>query len=116
MGPAERRRGLDALLVAGQGLWCPQPFREARPAWCAEYPALTETLLALDEITCTALNDDAAAARQWLGRHLRGTPAGEILAEVAAWTDLPMAAGSAAKALPTSGHWAWSVASVRRSI
>lgn len=109
MGPAERRRGLDALLVAGQGLWRPQPFREARPAWCAEYPALTETLLGLDEVTCTTLNDDAAAARQWLGRHLRGTPAGEILAEVAAWTDLPMAAGSAAKALPTSGHWAWEI-------
>lgn len=36
----ERKAALEALLLAYQFLWRPQPFREPEPAWCADHPAL----------------------------------------------------------------------------
>ena len=49
METGERRRRLDTLLAAFAHLWRPQPFRQARPAWCEDFPALTAELLALPE-------------------------------------------------------------------
>ena len=43
----ERKAALEALLLAYQFLWRPQPFREPEPAWCVSHPApARETLTA----------------------------------------------------------------------
>lgn len=70
MRAAAHRRQLDTALLAWRELWHPQPFREARPAWCAQWPALTAALLALDDAEATHLNDDAPAALRWLAGYL----------------------------------------------
>ena len=53
----ERQRGLDAVLQSSQALWHPQPFREIRPQWAIEQPALTTELLALDDDAVEKLID-----------------------------------------------------------
>lgn len=44
-----RRDALGEVLLAAAPLWRPQPFKEARPAWCAAFPALTARLLDLPD-------------------------------------------------------------------
>jgi hypothetical protein len=67
---AAHRRQLDTALLAWRQLWHPQPFREARPAWCEQWPALTAALLALSDADAAHLNDDAPAALRWLAAYL----------------------------------------------
>lgn len=52
---------LDQFLKANQNLWRPQPFKERRPAWCADAPVLCEALLDLPdhELGCYAQDDQA---------------------------------------------------------
>ena len=70
MRAAAHRRQLDTALLAWRQLWHPQPFREARPAWCEQWPALTAALLALSDADAAHLNDDAPAALRWLAAYL----------------------------------------------
>ena len=49
MNLVQRQGRLDAMLAAFRPLWHAQPFREIRPDWCAQWPALTAELLALDD-------------------------------------------------------------------
>ena len=65
----ERQRGLDAVLQSSQALWHPQPFREIRPQWAIEQPALTTELLALDDDAVEKLNHDGQAANDLLAKH-----------------------------------------------
>jgi hypothetical protein len=87
VSPAERKAGLEALLLAHAGLWRPQPFKEDTPAWCQAHPALAAEVLALSEHEVTRLNGDNAALIALVGRHI---PA---LADLAALIDLPAAPG-----------------------
>ncbi len=82
----ERQRQLDTLLLNFQALWHPQPFRELRPAWCEQWPALAAELLALPEAEVAALNDNSAAGLYLLARHL------PEVAEIAALADVPACA------------------------
>lgn len=78
---------LDGLLAAHDWLWRPQPFKEARPGWCAQLPALAAELLALDDAEVQRLNDDDVALIGLLSRHLPG------LHELAALMELPQRSG-----------------------
>jgi hypothetical protein len=80
---AERKAGLEALLLRFQHLWRPQPFKIETPDWCAEYPALTAELLALDDATVDRLSADNAALIALLARHV------PELGELAALIELP---------------------------
>ncbi|UCV02407.1 methyltransferase [Dechloromonas denitrificans] len=94
----DRQRQLDALLLNFHALWHPQPFREIRPAWCRQWPALTAELLALSDEAVVHLNDDGAAALTLLARHL------PEVAALAALVDVPARPGAA---LTDYGpHWA----------
>lgn len=104
---AERRKRLDEGLAAFRDLWHPQPFREIRPAWSQARPALAEELLALPDEGVTHLNDDGAAAIEWLARHV------PEVAEMGHLTVLPVAP---AVPLPDFGpHWAWEIPGRKRS-
>lgn len=103
---AERQRQLDRLLPVFRDLWHPQPFRESRPAWCEQWPALTAELLALPDDVLARLNDDDAAARAWLGRHL------PPLAELGALAAVPERPRSALAAL--DARWAWEIPGRKR--
>ena len=70
MSLLERQKQLDSLLPLFQHLWHPQPFCERRPAWCQEWPALTERLLALSDADAEWLNQDGAAAMALLAEYL----------------------------------------------
>ena len=83
MNLAERRSALEQLLLDHAPLWRASTFREARPDWCADHPALSAALLALDQTTLDALTGDAAQALAWLSPML---PALKPLAEL---TELP---------------------------
>ena len=101
MSLAERQSSLDTLLYGAHDLWHPQPFREIRPAWCADYPDLLAELLALDDATTEALNNEGRAALGFLARHC---PA---VAELAALSAIPACASS-----PKVEHgwrWAWEI-------
>lgn len=103
---AERRQQLDAALLLFRELWQPQPFREARPAWCAAWPALAAELLALSEAEAARLNAGDAAALALLARHL---PA---VAEIGHLAELPVIQG---KAPPAQGErWAWEIPGRKR--
>lgn len=71
MRHAERKARLEALLLGNQALWRPQPFKIETPDWCAEYPALTAELLALDDATVDRLSADNAALIALLARHVQ---------------------------------------------
>lgn len=92
---------LDALLVAQQALWQPQPFKQARPSWCASYPLLAEALLGLDDAMLDQLSDDDAALRVFLARYV---PIVDELARLVClprWACQPLA--------PYSAHLTWDV-------
>ncbi|MDD5295891.1 MAG: methyltransferase [Rhodocyclaceae bacterium] len=61
MNPFLRYRRLDSLLAGLAGLWRPLPFRELRPRWCGELPALAEHLLSLEEAAVDVLIGDNGA-------------------------------------------------------
>ena len=67
---AHRRDLLETLLLGSQQLWQPAPFREHRPAWCAEYPELTRELLTLDDRAVRHLSEDSNHSIAWLSSHL----------------------------------------------
>ncbi len=106
MSLAERQQRLDSVLQDAYALWHPQPFRERRPAWSDEYPALTAQLLNLDDLTAEHLNRDGHAARQLLARHF---PA---IADLDAISDFP----APHEALPfkPGGRWAWEIPGRKR--
>ena len=83
MNLAERRSRLERLLLDHAPLWQASTFREARPAWCADHPALCTALLALDDVTLDALTADSALALGWL------LPMLPALKPLATLTDLP---------------------------
>ncbi len=102
----ERRQRLAAALHAFHPLWHAQPFREPRPAWCAEQPALAASLLALSDEAAVALNDDSDAALALLARYL------PELAEVPSLTAVPEC-----RTQPLTDHgarWAWEIPGRKR--
>ncbi|MGE5492073.1 MAG: methyltransferase [Actinomycetota bacterium] len=106
MRPAERRLGLDEGLADFRYLWHPQPFREIRPAWCNELPALADELMALPDEAVAHLNNDGIAALEWLARHVPEVDGIRRLAELPA---------GAASPLPDHGaHWAWEIPGRKR--
>lgn len=103
---AERQRALDLALPASREFWHPQPFREIRPDWCAQWPALASELLALPDDEVVRLNDDGAAAMALLARHLP---------EVAAVPHLAVLPVCPRVALTEQGpHWAWGIPGRKR--
>ncbi|MBE0509219.1 MAG: methyltransferase [Gammaproteobacteria bacterium] len=70
MNHAARLAALEELLLAHQGLWQAQPFKQARPDWCTEYPELTAALLTLDETQLAQLSQDEAALWPVLAAYL----------------------------------------------
>ncbi|MFZ5484086.1 MAG: methyltransferase [Pseudomonadota bacterium] len=70
MRHAERKAGLEALLLRFQPLWRPQPFKIETPDWCGRHPALTHALLGLDDAHVGALETDTQALIAWLTPHL----------------------------------------------
>ena len=98
---SERRSRLAAVLQAFHPLWHAQPFREQRPAWCEEQPALTANLLALPDEAAATLNDDSDAALALLAKYLP-----EL-------TEMPsLAAVPQCRAQPLAQHgarWAWEI-------
>ncbi|NTV72335.1 MAG: methyltransferase [Azonexaceae bacterium] len=103
---SERRRQLDAGLLAHRNLWHPQPFREARPAWCDAWPALTAALLVLDDAETEYLNDDVPAALRWLAGYVPDIDALLPLIDIpAAPQAMPPVAGE---------RWAWEIPGRKR--
>jgi len=70
MNLAQRFRQLDTLLAEHAWLWRPQPFKQARPAWCARLPALCDTLLALNDDELVTLTGDGEALLALLAEHV----------------------------------------------
>ena len=103
---ADRRRRLDALLPCWRDLWHPQPFREIRPAWCADWPALAGELLALSDAEACRLNDDDAAALALVARHLPD------VAAVAPLVDVPVR--PRCPPVRDDPHWAWEIPGRKR--
>lgn len=97
----QRQRSLDQVLHGTRSLWHPQPFRDARPAWCGEYPALSGELLALADAEVEVLNNEGDAARVFLARHLPEVAGLESLA------DLPIRA--ATPRVEHGARWAWEI-------
>lgn len=84
---------LQALLASHEALWRPPAFQADLPPWCADRPALTAELRALDEATLEHLVRDPEDAVRWLVPHL---PALARSAELCALPPLPT------RALPES--------------
>lgn len=103
---AERQRELDTGLLSFRDLWHPQPFREIRPDWCEQWPALTDELLALPEASVAYLNDDLPAALSLLAKHV---PA---VAAIAALSELPAMPQQALA--ERAKHWAWEIPGRKR--
>ncbi len=107
MRAAERRRQLDSVLLAWHDLWHPQPFREARPAWCERWPALTAALRALSDADAAHLNDDVPDALRWLAGYLPDIDALLPLIDIPAADHAPP---------PVPGErWAWEIPGRKRS-
>ncbi|RIX43559.1 MAG: methyltransferase [Rhodocyclales bacterium GT-UBC] len=102
-----RRKELDALLPTFRELWHAQPFREPRPNWALNHPALTEDLLRLDEAEVEYLADDTGAALKFIARHL---PDVACLAGLEA---LPIK--TAARLAIPGERWAWEIPGRKRS-
>ena len=96
-----RQRGLDQKLHGTHSLWHPQPFRDARPAWCDEHPVLAGELLALADTEVETLNNEGDAARVFLTRYLPELSALESLA------DLPVC--PATPRIEHGSRWAWEI-------
>jgi len=92
---------LDQLLRDTQWLWRPQPFKEARPAWCKQLPELTEALLALDDATLAAIAGDDEVRRHWLGTYL------PVVDELAKFIALPHAIE--AQPFAVGPHFGWEI-------
>lgn len=107
MRVAEHRRQLETALLAYRDLWHPQPFREVRPAWCAQWPALTAALLELTDAEVAHLNDDVPAALRWLAAYLPDV--GALLPLI----DIPVAT-SALPDVPGE-RWAWEIPGRKRA-
>ena len=107
MRAAAHRRQLDTALLAWRQLWHPQPFREARPAWCEQWPALTAALLALSDADAAHLNDDAPAALRWLAAYL---PEVDGLLPL---IDIPVAENTP-PSVPDE-RWAWEIPGRKRA-
>jgi len=103
---SERQRQLDTQLLAFRQLWHPQPFREIRPAWCEQWPALADELLALPDAEVVRLSDDGAAALALLARHL---PEVDALGALGDWPELPSAALK-----EQDRFWAWEIPGRKR--
>jgi hypothetical protein len=63
---------LEELLQDHQALWQAQPFKQPRPPWCEEYPALASALLALDDQQLARLGGDHGALLTLLQGYLPG--------------------------------------------
>ncbi|MDP3540323.1 MAG: methyltransferase [Azonexus sp.] len=103
---AERQRQLDASLLAFHELWHPQPFREIRPHWCQQWPALADELLALSDEVVAHLNDDGADALALLARHL------PEVAAIAPLSELP--ARQHVELNERGERWAWEIPGRKR--
>lgn len=86
----ERQRVLDALLQSTHGLWHPQPFREIRPQWSSEQPALAAELLALDDGAAEQLNHDGQAASHLLAKYFPEIAELPVLSEMPAHVAAPL--------------------------
>jgi len=107
MNWAARLCDLQAILEKARPLWQPQPFREERPAWVEQLPALAARLLTLDETECARLNDDGTAARALLVEYL------PLLGELEALCALPSAE---LRPLPAPGRfWDWEIPGRKRA-
>lgn len=106
MSLALRQQALDAVLAAFRPLWHAQPFREIRPGWCAEWPALAAELLALDDDRLAHLSDDGRAAAGLVARHI---------GDLAVLPELAHVADCTAQPLPDFGpFWAWEIPGRKR--
>lgn len=65
----ERKAALEALLLAYQFLWRPQPFRAPEPDWCTAHPALAQEALAVDAASLEARAAETTGLVVWLARH-----------------------------------------------
>ncbi|MDD2743515.1 MAG: methyltransferase [Rhodocyclaceae bacterium] len=98
---SERQSNLDTQLDSAHTLWHPQPFRDIRPAWCADYPDLLAELLALDDATAEALNNDGRAALGFLANFF---PAASDLVALSA-----IPACTASPKVEHGWRWAWEI-------
>ena len=104
---AQRQQALDSVLSAFRPLWHAQPFREIRPGWCKQWPALTSELLALDDGEQARLADDGEAAAGFVARHVGDLAALPGLAHVAAYSS---------SGLPDHGpFWAYGIPGRKRA-
>ena len=87
---AQRQEALDSRLSAFRTLWHAQPFREIRPDWCREWPALAVELLALDDAEQVRLANDGEAAARFVARHVGDLAELTYLAHVAACPVSPL--------------------------
>lgn len=61
---------LEELLQDHQALWRAQPFKQPRPPWCDDHPALASALLALDDQQLARLGRDDEALLVFLQGYL----------------------------------------------
>lgn len=101
MSFSERLQQLDSLLLASRDLWHPQPFRELRPAWCDEWPALHQAVLALTETEADCLARSSTAALGFLSSYL------PMVSEIVALADLPLCGKK--PLLDRGKRWAWEI-------
>ena len=103
----QRQRRLDEVLAAFRPLWHAQPFREIRPGWCTQWPALTAELLALGDEEQARLADDGEAAANFIARHI---------GELAVLPELASVAECPSVVLPGQGlFWAWEIPGRKRA-
>lgn len=103
----QHQQMLDAMLAAFRPLWHSQPFREIRPDWCAQWPALTAELLALEDSEQLRLADDDEAAARFIARHIK---------DVDALPELAAVAERSSAALSDRGpFWAWEIPGRKRA-
>ncbi|HEX9802782.1 MAG TPA: methyltransferase [Gammaproteobacteria bacterium] len=70
MNLAQRFRRLDTFLADHAWLWRPQPFKQARPDWCARLPGLCGRLLGLSDDELARLTENSTALNALLAEHL----------------------------------------------
>ncbi len=103
----QRQRTLDEVLAAFRPLWHAQPFREIRPGWCTQWPALTAELLALGDEEQARLADDGEAAANFIARHI---------GELAVLPELASVAECPSVVMPGQGlFWAWEIPGRKRA-
>lgn len=78
----DRQQALDNVLAEFRPLWHAQPFREPRPDWCRQWPALAAELLALDDGEQDRLADNGEAAAELVARHVAGIAGLAALARI----------------------------------